>query len=178
MTISHAGDIRQALRAATAESHRRVDDLFSHFRLDSARDYGAFLEAHAQALSAIEPVARPASPRLPLLAGDLATLGRPMPAPLGLDSGDSAGFRWGLLYALEGSRLGGAMLARRVPADLPRAYLSAVHEKGGWAAFQASMEEAAAAGGDTWTADAVAGAQAAFALFATAGARAAEPARG
>ncbi|MEJ7932970.1 biliverdin-producing heme oxygenase [Sphingobium sp. AN558] len=178
MTIVSHGLIRQALRTATAQSHHSVDALFSRFRLDFSFEYGAFLLAHARALGAIEPVAKPASPRLPLITGDLAALGYAMPPALKFDRRVSEAFRWGLLYALEGSRLGGAMLARRVPADLPRSYLLAVHPKGGWAAFQASMDEAGAAGGDGWLRDAVAGAQAAFALFAAAGAQQDEPANG
>ncbi|MET0137957.1 MAG: heme oxygenase, partial [Sphingobium sp.] len=78
------------------------------------------------------------------------------------------GFRWGLRYALEGSRLGGAMLSRQVAPGLPRAYLSAIHEKGGWAAFQARLD-AAAGPEQAWIDDAVRGATAAFALFQAAG---------
>jgi heme oxygenase len=166
-----AGRTRQALRAATMESHQRVDDLFSHFSLASAPDYRAFLRAHARAIAALEPAAQPDSPRLALMAQDLAALGDAMPAPLPMPSTDGDGFRWGLLYALEGSRLGGAMLARQVADDLPRAYLSAVHGKGGWLAFQHQLDAAAAQGDATWLDDAIAGAQTAFAVF-EAGARA------
>lgn len=162
--------MRQALRAATVESHQQVDNLFSHFSLESAQDYRAFLRAHARALGAMEAVARPVSPRLSLLVDDLAALGEPLPDALTIEDARSGeGFRWGLLYALEGSRLGGAMLARRVGADLPRAYLSATHDKGGWIAFQQQMDVAAEQGDEQWEEDAVAGAQAAFALFAAGG---------
>jgi len=153
------------------ESHQRVDDLLSHFSLASAPDYRAFLRAHARAIAALEPAAQPDSPRLALMAQDLAALGDAMPAPLPMPSTGSDGFRWGLLYALEGSRLGGAMLARQVADDLPRAYLSAVHGKGGWLAFQHQLDAAAAQGDATWLDDAIAGAQTAFAVF-EAGARA------
>ena len=166
-----AGRTRQALRAATMESHQRVDDLFSHFSLASAPDYRAFLRAHARAIAALEPVAQPDSPRLALMAQDLAALGEAMPAPLSMPSTGGDGFRWGLLYALEGSRLGGAMLARQVAQDLPRAYLSAVHGKGGWIAFQQQLDDAAAKGDQDWLDDAIAGARTAFTLF-EAGARA------
>ncbi|CAM5457344.1 Heme oxygenase OS=Sphingobium scionense OX=1404341 GN=GGQ90_001504 PE=4 SV=1 [Sphingobium scionense] len=166
-----AGRTRQALRAATMESHQRVDDLFSHFSLASAPDYRAFLRAHARAIAALEPAAQPDSPRLALMAQDLAALGDAMPAPLPMLSTGGDGFRWGLLYALEGSRLGGAMLARQVADYLPRAYLSAVHGKGGWLAFQHQLDAAAAQGDATWLDDAIAGAQTAFAVF-EAGARA------
>lgn len=160
--------VRQALREATSDSHHRVDTLFSGYQLDSQSHYAAFLTAHACALGALESVARPASPRLPLIAADLAAMDMAMPTPLALADPDRDGYRWGLLYALEGSRLGGAMLARQVAPGLPRAYLSAVHGKGGWVAFQQALDQAAADGGEGWLDDAVQGAQAAFALFAAA----------
>jgi len=164
------GHVRQALRAATMANHQRVDALFADFSLDAPDSYRAFLRAHARALGALEDVARPDSPRLPLLGQDLRALGESLPAPLPLADGGE-GFRWGVRYALEGSRLGGAMLSRQVGEGLPKAYLCAVHEKGGWAAFQAEMDVAAAQGDQDWMAQAVAGAQAAFALFGEAGAR-------
>ena len=168
ITTPHAGRIRQALREATMVNHQRVDELFSHFALDSSEGYGAFLKAHARALAPLEAVARPAKPRLPMLAQDLAALGESLPAPLPMESRPGEAFRWGALYALEGSRLGGAMLERRVAPGLPRAYLSSVHGRGGWVAFQQSLDAAAAEGDDAWVDGAIAGAEAAFALFAAA----------
>ena len=164
----HAGRVRQALREATMANHQRVDELFAHFSLDNSEGYGAFLKAHARALAPLEAVARPETPRLPILAQDLAALGEALPAPLAMESRPGEAFRWGALYALEGSRLGGAMLERRVAPGLPRAYLSAVHGRGGWVAFQQSLDAAAQEGGDAWVGGAIAGAEAAFALFAAA----------
>lgn len=170
MTLTpDAGGIRYALRDATMEDHRRVDAVYAGYRLDSLADYRAFLRAHARALGALERVAGAESPRLPLLADDLAALDDPMPAPLPLAVPEADGFRWGLRYALEGSRLGGAMLSRQVGAGLPRSYLCAAHGKGEWVAFQRALDSAAAEGGEGWLGDAVQGAQAAFALFAQAG---------
>ena len=160
-----AGRARRALRAATMESHQRVDDLFSHFSLEREADYRSFLRAHARALGALEPVAMPDLPRMQLLADDLNRLGEAIPSPLPMTSTDSEGFNWGLLYALEGSRLGGAVLARRVRDDLPRSYLSAVHGKGDWVAFQQQLDQAATQGSDDWMEGAIAGAQAAFVQF-------------
>lgn len=170
--------IRLALRDATMEGHRRVDSLFGRFALDSRAGYGAFLSAHARALGAIEPAAQPDSRRLPLLARDLAAMGLNMPGVLPPPEVRDGGFRWGLLYALEGSRLGGAMLARQVPDDLPRAYLSAVHGPGGWIAFQRALDAAAREGGEGWLEDAVQGALAAFALFERAASEQQAPAHG
>ncbi|MDO7836937.1 heme oxygenase [Sphingobium sp. HBC34] len=151
------------------ESHRRVDAVYAGYALDSRSDYRAFLRAHARALGALESAAGNGASRLPLLADDLAALDAALPAPLPLAAADTDGFRWGLRYALEGSRLGGAMLSRQVGAGLPRSYLCAVHGKGEWVAFQRALDSAAAEGGEGWLGDAVQGAQAAFALFAQAG---------
>jgi heme oxygenase (biliverdin-IX-beta and delta-forming) len=175
---SDAGRTRQALRDATMQGHQRVDALFADFALDSEGGYRAFLTAHGRALSALEPAARPNRPRLPLLAQDLAALGATLPQPLPLRAAMGEGYRWGLLYALEGSRLGGAVLARQVGRGLPHSYLSAIHEKGEWLAFQRALESAAAEGGEGWLEDAVQGALAAFALFAAAGAEQKIPAHG
>ena len=164
--MPHAGRVRQALREATMANHERVDAIFSHFSLDTRKGYSAFLKAHARALPPLEALARPGSPRLPQLVQDLEALGEFLPAPLLMPTQAGEPFRWGALYALEGSRLGGAMLERRVAPGLPRAYLSAVHDRGGWIAFQQSLDEAADGGGEDWINGAVQGAEAAFALFA------------
>ena len=169
--IPDAGSVRQKLRDATAEDHRHVDAIYDAFSLDTPAGYRAFLAAHARALSALEPLGDPHRRRLPLLRADMAALDAKWPQPCALQPGDqdSAGFSWGVRYALEGSRLGGAMLARRVGQDLPKAYLSASHEQGEWKAFQRALDSAAMEGGEGWLDGAVQGARAAFALFAQAG---------
>ena len=158
-----------ALRDATMENHRRVDAIYAGFPLDRPDAYRAFLTAHARALSALEAAVSPDRPRQPLLAQDLAALGAAMPDPLPRPDVRRDGAWWGVRYTLEGSRLGGAMLARQVGQGLPRAYLTAAHGKGEWIAFQRALDSAAAEGGEGWLEDAVQGAQAAFALFARAG---------
>lgn len=168
---SEAGLARQALKHATAADHERVDDLFAEFRLSDADSYGAFLRAHARALAPLEAIANVDVPRLPLLKGDLAALASPFPDVASASTApESEAFRWGVRYALEGSRLGGAYLARSVPDGLPCGYLSAAHEKGGWAAFQARLEDAARDEASDWIDQAIEGARHAFALF-EAGAR-------
>lgn len=161
-----------ALRDATRAEHDRVDMGFSRFALADARSYGAFLSAHARALAPLEAAARPDAPRMALLARDLEEMDLPLPAPLTLFETGGDAFRWGLLYALEGSRLGGAMLARQVGSGLPTAYLSATHDRGGWLAFQARLDDAAdqaALAGDVrWQPEVLRGALAAFDIFARA----------
>lgn len=119
---------RDLLRAATVGAHDRVDRLFSQFDLASHRDYRLFLEAHQAVLPGCEraltassvesllpdwPVRRRAS----ALAADLRDLGwREAEKELSVPVLDRAQ-AMGLLYVLEGSRLGGAVLARRVGAN-------------------------------------------------------------
>ena len=158
-----------ALRDATMDDHRRVDSIYAGFSLDTPRSYRAFLTAHARVLVPLEAAVAPDQPRQSLLAEDLAALGAAMPDPLAQPDVGRDGALWGVRYALEGSRLGGAMLARQVGEGLPRAYLTAAHGKGEWIAFQRALDSAAAEGGEGWLEDAVQGARAAFALFAQAG---------
>jgi heme oxygenase len=79
-------------------------------------------------------------PRAPLLAQDLVALGVKMPALLPLAPPTSAAAKAGMLYVIEGSRLGGGLLARQVPAGLPSAYLSATHLPGEWRALLARLD--------------------------------------
>ncbi|MCI9882950.1 biliverdin-producing heme oxygenase, partial [Methylobacterium goesingense] len=118
-----------ALRSATGGDHDRVDAAYGDFDLAAPDSYRAFLHAHARARPAAEdalaavPGLPHFRPRTPLLAADLGALDEAMPPPLpfALPAGDAAA--WGALYVVEGSRLGGIMLARTVPDGLPTAYL-------------------------------------------------------
>jgi heme oxygenase (biliverdin-IX-beta and delta-forming) len=150
---NHVGDMavpHLALRAATAADHERVDAAFGRFALSDQAGYVRFLEAHARALPAVEAAlagTRPAvllRPRAPLIAADLAALGAAAPTPLPLDLPADKGAAWGMAYVIEGSRLGGRLLAKSVPADLPSTYLADVHRPGEWRAFLAALDEALA----------------------------------
>ena len=159
-----------ALRSRTAARHDEVDAAFAAFRLDRAREYRDFLLAHARALPAAEAVMA-ATPHLPgwrprtsLLTRDLAELGVAMPPPLAF-APKSAAAAWGVLYVVEGSRLGGAMLARQVPPDLPARYLQAAFEPGEWRTLRAAIDAEAQREDDAWLAQALAGAEACFALY-------------
>lgn len=110
------------------------------------------------------PFARTLAPRTPLIARDLADLGEPMPAPLPLVADEDAQ-AWGILYVVEGSRLGGAMLAKMVPAALPNRYLAAVHAPGQWRAIRAAIDAAGASQDAAWGEQMIAGALACFDLY-------------
>jgi heme oxygenase len=159
------------LRAATAGAHDRVDAGFGGYDLAAAAGYRGFLLAHARALPAAErrmamlPFAATLAPRMPLLMRDLAALGVPAPPAMSLESDADEASAWGLLYVVEGSRLGGAVLARGVPADWPAAYLGAVHPAGQWRAIRGAIDAAAEGQDADWHARMVAGALDAFALY-------------
>ena len=158
------------LRAATTPDHDIVDAAFADYDLTDRAGYIRFLMAHAAALPAAEDALAirdlPAwRRRTPMLAADLTTLGEPMPdqLPFTLPTGRAAAL--GALYVVEGSRLGGVLLARRVATTLPAAYLGARHRQGEWRHLLAAID---ATVGEDMVAEAVTGAHAAFALYAAA----------
>ncbi|MBF0858374.1 biliverdin-producing heme oxygenase [Gluconobacter sp. LMG 31484] len=132
----------EELRRVSRKAHDAVDEAFSRFELTDRKSYGAFLTAHARALVVAEAYlgrysasVPPWRPRAELLKKDLCDMGLPMPASQRHMLSDCSGTAFGVLYVLEGSRLGGRILSGRVGEGLPRAYLSAVHQKGEWSAF-------------------------------------------
>lgn len=161
--------VHAELRQRTRDDHEAVDAAFARFDLSDRDDYAAFLGCHARVLPALEAALDPAAlvsgwvGRSEALLNDLDALGagRPAAPPIDLPQGEAA--RWGALYVLEGSRLGGAFVARQVGEGLPKAYLSAAHAPGGWQRILAAIE--AAAEGPEWIDAAVVGARRAFAAF-------------
>jgi heme oxygenase len=131
------------LREATAENHARVDAAFGGLDLTSRDGYGLFLEAQAKAFlpleAAVEATAAvallddwSARKRGPALIADLHAMAMDVPPPLSPPEISSSAEAWGTLYVLEGSRLGGQMLSRLVPADAPRSFLSHAAAAGAW----------------------------------------------
>ncbi|QJU57567.1 biliverdin-producing heme oxygenase [Sphingomonas sp. AP4-R1] len=159
----------QKVRAATAADHDAVDAAFGEVDLGDRASYGRFLTAHALALPAVEQAlagvaALPAlRPRAPLIAGDLRGLGLDVPSPLAFPAPASDAAAFGMAYVIEGSRLGGGMLAKRVGRDLPTAYLSATHLAGEWRGFLSALDQAAE--GEDWIAGMIAAARATFDLY-------------
>jgi heme oxygenase len=154
------------LRSETRADHARVDQAFGRFDLASRDGYTAFLVAQARVLAEIEAQLCPAElipgwkGRAGPLAADLAALDCPMPSARAVEIPPGQGARHGALYVLEGSRLGGAVLSRTVPAGLPRAFLGATHPHGAWRALLALLDTA---GLDRQAM--LAGARSAFAAF-------------
>lgn len=163
--------LRNALRAGTSDCHADVDALFGRFDLQREADYRAFLSAHARAVPAVEIALETSGierlipdwaerRRRDLLVDDLAVMSAPLPPSLDApDMADDAALL-GTVYVLEGSKLGGAMLAKMVGDGLPSAYLSPFGPKGGMKTFMDMLD---ASGADETKA--VEAARAVFALF-------------
>jgi heme oxygenase (biliverdin-IX-beta and delta-forming) len=146
MTIDRpAASFHARLRTITRDAHEDIDRAFGSFRLTDAADYARFLRAHARVLPVAEQRLAPSTllaewqPRAQALREDLAQLRCPLPPALPLAAPQSEAARLGALYVVEGSRLGGVMISRSVPADLPRAYLSAAAPQS-WRALLALLE--------------------------------------
>jgi heme oxygenase (biliverdin-IX-beta and delta-forming) len=144
--------LRNALRAGTAEYHAVVDSLFGRFDMSDRRQYGTFLTAHARALSTVETALEHGGierlvpdwadrRRAAMLSADLHALDLPAPPLLPFAGFSSEDALWGAAYVLEGSKLGGAMLAKRVPAHFPSTYLAFQGPKGAMKAFMDRLDE-------------------------------------
>lgn len=148
---------RAHLKEASAEQHAQVDEAFAKYALSTRDGYRRFLQAHAWALSRIEPTIEregiadvlpdwPERQRRDAINEDLAALGAtpPGPAPAMLELDASA--LWGVAYVLEGSRLGARYLSRAVQgAEFdevapPLAYLTHGQEAGLWPQFLKRLE--------------------------------------
>lgn len=125
---------RQALRTGTGAHHERVDAAFGRYDLSDLAQYRDFLSAQARGFLPAEAgldrssVAAllpdwPERRRSHLLAADLAALGVAPPGA-GAMAFDTPEEALGAVYVLEGSRLGGAMLARTVPEHFPLRFLT------------------------------------------------------
>lgn len=145
--------LRDHLRAVTTDSHAALDAAVAGWRIETPRGYGAFLAASAAALTPLELALEhagvaawlpdwPRRARRDALARDLAALGLKAPAvaPVAVPDRD---FAAGLLYVLEGSRLGARFLVRQVraaDAGLPLAYLTHGEGQDLWRSFVAWLE--------------------------------------
>src|SRR5690349_21222747 len=126
---------RLALRAATDDVHRELDDRLSRLDLTQPADYRRFLRIHARAVPPVEDALAQAGldalvegwcagRRSPALESDLAALGDEMPPPGEAPAIAGVGELLGTAYVLEGSRLGGRVLRGRVGRGLPASFLS------------------------------------------------------
>ncbi len=174
--------LRQALRSATRALHVSVDEGFSRFDLADRRGYAQFLTIHAQAAPAIEAGLNEAGAgglltdwaerrRTAALVADLADLelATTLQHPEPLRFQDRAELIGGL-YVLEGSRLGGAMLARRVAVSSDPVVQAATRylSHGRGRRFWSSFLDVLKAQPETVCTGAIRGAELAFSRFQSA----------
>ena len=133
MANPRAGAALTRLREQTAPSHARLEGRLGRFEwLESLDSYAGMLErlhrfyAHAERELALGEAPLLAGLELeqrrkaPLLAGDLASLGRALPLTrrlhpvAGMPAMRSPGRALGCLYVLEGATLGGKVIEREV----------------------------------------------------------------
>lgn len=160
-------DLLTTIRDRTAGLHRELERV-SRLAVPAPElpDYGRFLRAMRSFLEVVEPVLEgypawvPFEPSLADRLGrdlrDLSGQG-PEPGP-GQNPGrppegdaegratppSSAAEAWGVAYVLEGSRLGGTVLARILRAqhgDVPTGYLHSEEDEGRWASFRHRLRE-------------------------------------
>ena len=152
------GRARSILRARTCDLHSRAEEVLGTETCATLAGYAAMLQSN---LSVTDTVRRATEPLLPphmmkglaldslRLRKDLAELGAPAcghRAQLDLDEPAGA---IGALYVLEGARLGGKLLARKVEAELGltaehgAAYLNGDGAEAGrrWRRFLSGLEE-------------------------------------
>ncbi|MEP2236601.1 MAG: biliverdin-producing heme oxygenase [Alteripontixanthobacter sp.] len=180
---SAANSARFVLRSATRAEHDATEHALAHLSIEKPAHYTEFLRIQVRSLAIIEPALAGGGwtrwqSRMPQLELDLADLD----AAILMSPATPADFPadahiWGAQYVLEGSRLGGQMLCRRVQPGLPTRYLNEPDSTATWRRFVEAMECAAEAVGDLreeWLQDAVTGAKKAFMIFQAAAQAAAQ----
>lgn len=142
---------RFALRAATEDIHRDLDNRLSILDLADKLDYRRFLRFHARTLPSIEAALAAAGigelvdgwskgRRSALVEADLAALGEVMPPAARAPAVAGTAQLLGMAYVLEGSRLGGRVLRKRVASGLPASFLTGDGSLGSWPALVAAIE--------------------------------------
>jgi heme oxygenase len=181
--IADATSIRTLLRQSTISLHAALDHQVTSLLAGGEPGYVAFLRGSAAAVFPIEKAletARIASSlpdweqrsRRRALSLDLAVFERTPESTLSFSNVHSDAFGFGVLYVLEGSRLGATSLARRMSRHPSRRIRMATrylnHGAGQrlWPRFLEYLETARSV--RLATHDALAGAQSAFTTFAAA----------
>lgn len=159
-----------AVRAATLDDHKRTEESFAESLSQLPQSYGRYLQAHASAFPAVGRALSQAFDWSPWrerwndLADDLAKLGLTPPPAVDLAPIRNPAEGLGMVYVLEGSRMGSAIILKSIPSALPTAYLRGGLNTGPWHRVKDLLGQAASA----TEADVIAGARAAFRAFETA----------
>jgi heme oxygenase len=165
----HKG-IRSLLRDATRPDHEMIDQMMSQYDLTQRLGYGAFLNVHYAALLTLQFVWRANDQAdflnmTQCLHDDLISMGiasaKPSPQtfpPL------SSRNRLGIEYVVRGSRLGSAVLRRRVPSNFATAYLD-FEPSTAWPVFLLELERSASEDSSNVIEQVICGAKMAFSTF-------------
>lgn len=150
--------VRDRLREATGHHHERVDSLFGRLNLADDDDYRRFLIAHATALLPMEQWLDsradavvddwPTRSRGAALRADLARVGISVPDGDPFSPPSSPASIGGILYVLEGSKMGGRLLARQVREGLPKQYLAAGGNGAAWKMLISRLDDIVVTGED------------------------------
>ncbi len=162
--------VLDAVRAATLADHQRTEDNFASLLAGLPNTYASYLLVHAAAFPAVGRALAPMAEWTPWelrwidLQADLKSLGLAPPVPLDIAPARTADEALGMIYVLEGSRMGGALILKSIPDDLPAAYLRGSLDVSPWKRLKDIL-----AGAEPDRADGVvAGARTAFGAFSTA----------
>jgi heme oxygenase len=172
--------VRIFLRNATAELHAELDSRLAPLIKQGDAGYARFLLRSAAALLPMERALAEANvaallPDWPLRSRsrairlDLAALALREPSPLPAPEVRSEAFQFGMLYVLEGSRLGARLVLREAQAELGEAvrvatrYLSHGQGQPFWPTFLRRLEKSSSVRRQPELT--VAGARAAFRYF-------------
>ncbi len=143
---------RFRLREATRVHHDAVDAAFGTVDLADPAQYRIFLQAQAAAFIPVEQAIEEGDPlsivpdwperrRAHLLLDDLAELNAVPESFVDPPRIVSPSALLGAVYVLEGSRLGGRLLARSIPADLPRRFIDSSDPQA-WRRLAVLLDEA------------------------------------
>jgi heme oxygenase len=178
-----AGTVRALLRRSTADQHAELDAKVSALLSGHEADYILFLHASAAALVPLENALEAAGvasilpdwdarTRRRALICDLADFGGAAQTTLCIPAIETEAFCFGVLYVLEGSRLGATLLARRIserPDHRVRTAMRYLNHGAGqrlWPTFLKRLERAQSVRNAPH--DAISGARSAFAIFSLA----------
>jgi heme oxygenase len=148
---------RDLLRSACAGVHHRLDARLSHFNFDDRRSYAAMLSGFSGPVTALETALAtgvasrlfydlPERSRALSLSLDLREVGGPFHLRTAAPIEDEAE-AFGVLYVLEGSRLGGRILAKRASESGDTKvrgatrYFRHAEKAGHWQSFLARLEQ-------------------------------------
>lgn len=152
MTETAKKSARWTLRDETAADHRRIDKAYSVFDLGDREEYRGFLQAQADAVLSIEKALDeagaqgvlpdwPARSRSAALRADIAALDGDEAAGAAFPGFSSTAQILGAIYVLEGSRLGGRLLARAIHPEFPRAFFAEADPRA-WMALMEILDKA------------------------------------